>query len=48
MYAFSFSLSLIVKDIYAFPLCLLIQLIPDPSDLFLIQLWVRGPDNAVV
>lgn len=34
MHAFSFFLSLIVKDIYAFPLRLLIQLIPNPSNLF--------------
>lgn len=33
---------------FCFPPCLLIELISDPSDLFLIQLWVGGPDNAAV
>lgn len=47
MPVFPFTLSLLSKTyMLPCPICLLIQLIPDPSDLLLIQVWIWGPDNA--
>lgn len=41
-----FSYFLTIKKHLCFSLCLFIQLIPDPSHLFLNQMWVGGPDNV--